>query len=167
MAISQPGVIDYIIFIEKNIHYSFDLIIGIGNRNIEMMTVLFSKFSCFSIFFLYTCTGSYDVQQCDVHSDLASILVECTFVINSTEPGIAVIQNEQGHTVATGVLDRLSGTNKGSVNITGLPTGDYRARVFDQLEDPLNNIAPAYEHDVLITIIAATASSPINTLSGM
>ena len=93
--------------------------------------------------------------------------MECTFAINSTEPGIAVIQNEQGHTVTTGILDRLSGTNKGSVNITGLPTGNYRARVFDQLEDPLNNIAPAYEHDVLITIIAATASSPVDTLSGM
>ena len=64
--------------------------------------------------------------------------MECTFAINSTEPGIAVIQNEQGHTVATGVLDRLSGTNEGSVNITGLPTGIYRARVFDQLEDPFN-----------------------------
>ena len=93
--------------------------------------------------------------------------MECTFAINSTEPGIAVIQNEQGDTVATRALDRLSGTNKGSVNITGLPAGDYRARVFDQLEDRLDNIAPAYEHDVLITIIATTASSPVDTLSGM
>ena len=97
-----------------------------------------------------------------MHTDLASILVECTFAINSIAAGVVVIQDEQGHTAAIRPLHRLS-DNKGSVNITGLPAGDYRVRVFD---DYLKNTSgPAYKHDTLITIIAATEPSPVNTLS--
>ena len=106
--------------------------------------------------------GSYDVQSCDVHTDLATILVECTFAINSIAAGVVVVQDEQGHTAAIRPLHRLN-DNKGSVYITGLPAGDYRVRVFD---DYLKNTSgPAYKHNTVLTIIAATDPSPVNTLS--
>ena len=116
------------------------------------------------LFHIHLHAGSYDVQSCDVHTDLATILVECKFVINSIAAGVVVILDEQGHTAAIRPLHRLS-DNKGSVDITGLPAGDYRVKVFD---DYLKNIsAPAYEHNTLLAIVlvAATDSSPVNTLS--
>ena len=79
-------------------------------------------------------TGSYNVQDCGVSSDqhTSSILVECTFVINSTAPGIVVIQDDQSQYTINKTLQRLlQDSDKGSVNITGLPAGEYSVRVYD------------------------------------
>ena len=86
-------------------------------------------------------TGSYNVQDCDVSSDqhTSSILVECTFAINSTAPGIVVIQDDQSQYTINKTLQRLlQDSDKGSVNITGLPAGEYSVRVYDKKEDFLN-----------------------------
>ena len=76
--------------------------------------------------------GSYNVQDCDVSTDHTSILVECTFAINSTAPGIVVIQDDQSQYTINKTLQRLQqDSDKGSVNITGLPAGEYSVRVYD------------------------------------
>ena len=87
-------------------------------------------------------SGTFDIQDCDVHTDNTSILVECTFAINSTAPGIVVIQDEQSQYTTNRTLHRLGGDSKGSVNITDLPAGEYNVSVFDQSEDT----KPAYVH---------------------
>ena len=87
-------------------------------------------------------TGSYNVQDCDVSSDqhTSSILVECTFAINSTAPGIVVIQDDQSQYTINKTLQRLlQDSDKRSVNITGLPAGEYSVRVYDWKEDLLKN----------------------------
>ena len=55
-------------------------------------------------------------------------LVECTFAINSTAPGIVVIQDDQNIDNTTLVRNG----DKGSVNITDLPAGKYNVRVYDR-----------------------------------
>ena len=63
---------------------------------LKMKTVLFSNCIVFCyINGVYLLKGSYEIQDCDVSSDqhTSSILVECTFAINSTAPGIVVIQD--------------------------------------------------------------------------
>ena len=80
--------------------------------------------------------GSYNVQDCNVSTDHTSILVECTFAINSTAPGIVVIQDDQSQYTINKTLQRLQqDSDKGSVNITGLPAGEYSVRVYDNMED--------------------------------
>ena len=37
-------------------------------------------------------------------------------------------------------------SDKGSVNITGLPAGEYSVRVYDSKIDFVNDMEPAYEH---------------------
>ena len=91
-------------------------------------------------------TGSYNVQDCDVSSDqhTSSILVECTFAINSTAPGIVVIQDDQSQYTINKTLQRLvQDSDKGSVNITGLPAGEYSVRVYDN--SPATDTSAAYQ----------------------
>ena len=98
-------------------------------------------------------TGSYNVQDCDVSSDqhTSSILVECAFAINSTAPGIVVIQDDQSQYTINKTLQRLlQDSDKGSVNITGLPAGEYSVRVYDN--SPATDSA-AYQHSQLIHIM--------------
>ena len=46
--------------------------------------------------------------------------------INSTAPGIVVIQDDQSQYTINKTLQRLQqDSDKGSVNITGLPAGEY------------------------------------------
>ena len=100
-------------------------------------------------------TGSYNVQDCDVSSDqhTSSILVECTFAINSTAPGIVVIQDDQSQYTINKTLQRLlQDGNKGSVNITGLPAGEYSVRVYDN-SPATNSTSAAYQHSQLIHIM--------------
>ena len=103
--------------------------------------------------FLNLCmsTGTFDVQHCDVHTDHTSyILVECTFAINSTAPGFVLIQDEHSQYTINTTLQRHEGdVSKGSVNITDLPTGEYRVTVYDEMEDYLNNMTLAYLHEIL------------------
>ena len=42
VAIAQPGVTNYTVYVEKDYRYACDIKIGVGDREIEMMTVLFS-----------------------------------------------------------------------------------------------------------------------------
>ena len=80
--------------------------------------------------------GTFDIQDCNVSTDHTSILVECTFAINSTAPGIVVIQDDQSQYTINKTLQRLQqDSDKGSVNITGLPAGEYSVRVYDNMED--------------------------------
>ena len=65
--------------------------------------------------------------------------MECTFAINSTAPGIVVIQDDQSQYTINKTLQRLQqDSDKGSANITGLPAGEYSVRVYDN-----NIISPA------------------------
>ena len=118
---------------------------------------------CISIYMLlYNASGTFDVQHCDVHTDHTSyILVECTFAINSTAPGFVLIQDEHSQYTINTTLQRHEGdVSKGSVNITDLPTGEYRVTVYDQMEDYSDNISPAYLLQVinLCTTITLTGS---------
>ena len=82
--------------------------------------------------------------------------MECTFAINSTAPGIVVIQDDQSQYTINKTLQRLQqDSDKGSVNITGLPAGEYSVRVYDNEEDYLKNKDEfAYEHSQLSNITA-------------
>ena len=108
--------------------------------------------------------GSYNVQDCDISTDhTSSILVECTFSINSTAPGIVVIQDDQSQYTINKTLQRLQqDSDKGSVNITGLPAGEYSVRVYDNMADQ-NDEDFAYEHSQILQIIVHTG--PIHVAS--
>ena len=115
-------------------------------------------------------TGSYNVQDCDVSSDqhTSSILVECTFAINSTAPGIVVIQDDQSQYTINKTLQRLlQDSDKGSVNITGLPAGEYSVRVYDN-SPATDSTSAAYQYYQLIHIIPVftTGSSISSNTSG-
>ena len=89
--------------------------------------------------------------------------MECTFAINSTSPGFILIQDE--HYCINTTLQRLvSDQCKGSVNITGLPAGEYSVTVFDNMEDYINN-NPAYVYPDLIHIVTLTNINPTTTTS--
>ena len=108
-------------------------------------------------------TGSYNVQDCDVSSDqhTSSILVECTFAINSTAPGIVVIQDDQSQYTINKTLQRLlQDSDKGSVNITGLPAGEYSVRVYDN-SPATDSTSAAYQHSQLIHIMELPKPSSI------
>ena len=99
-------------------------------------------------------TGSYNVQVCDVSSDqhTSSILVECTFAINSTAPGIVVIQDDQSQYTINKTLQRLlQDSDKGSVNITGLPAGEYSVRVYDN-SPATDSTSAAYQHSQIMEL---------------
>ena len=103
--------------------------------------------------------GSYNVQDCDVSTDHTSILVECTFAINSTAPGSVVIQDDRSQYTINKTLQRLQqDSDKGSVTITGLPAGEYSVRVYDNMEDKLYYYSPAYEHFPLLHVDPLLAS---------
>ena len=114
--------------------------------------------------------GSYNVQDCDVSTDhTSSILVECTFAINSTAPGIVVIQDDQSQYTINKTLQRLQqDSDKGSVTITGLPAGEYSVRVYDNnIISPATDTAAAaaaYEHFQLVNIIASRVSAQVNSV---
>ena len=109
--------------------------------------------------------GSYNVQDCNVSTDHTSILVECTFAINSTAPGIVVIQDDQSQYTINKTLQRLQqDSDKGSVNITGLPAGEYSVRVYDNMED-YDNEDFAYEHSQLLHIMSFTRPSLVSVSS--
>ena len=85
--------------------------------------------------------------------------MECTFAINSTAPGFVLIQDEHSQYTINTTLQRHEGdASKGSVNITDLPTGEYRVTVYDEMKDYMNNISPTYIHQTLLQIVL-----PINS----
>ena len=112
--------------------------------------------------------GSYNVQDCDVSTDHTSILVECPFAINSTAPGIVVIQDDQSQYTINKTLQRLQqDSDKGSVNITGLPAGEYSVRVYDNniISPATDTAAAAYEHSQLLHIVGLTGPSQLSVSS--
>ena len=112
-------------------------------------------------------TGSYNVQDCDVSSDqhTSSILVECTFAINSTAPGIVVIQDDQSQYTINKTLQRLlQDSDKGSVNITRLPAGEYSVRVYDN-SPATDSTSAAYQHSQLVHIMDLHQPSPTLSIS--
>ena len=112
-------------------------------------------------------SGSYNVQDCDVSSDqhTSSILVECTFAINSTAPGIVVIQDDQSQYTINKTLQRLlQDSDKGSVNITGLPAGEYSVRVYEN-SPATDSTSAAYQHSQLIHITDLHHPSPTLSIS--
>ena len=76
--------------------------------------------------------------------------MECTFAINSTAPGFVLIQDEHSQYTITKTLQRHHGgdVSKGSVNITDLPTGEYRVTVYDEMSSTVY----AYTHFELLRI---------------
>ena len=79
--------------------------------------------------------------------------MECTFAINSTAPGIVVIQDDQSQYTTNKTLQRLlQDSDKGSVNITGLPAGEYSVRVYDN-SPATDSTSAAYQHSQLIHIM--------------
>ena len=120
---------------------------------------------------LHACSGYH--AYCNVSSDqhTSSILVECTFAINSTAPGIVVIQDaaDQSQYTINKTLQRLlQDSDKGSVNITGLPAGEYSVRVYDN-SPATDGSSAAYQHSQLIHIMelpSPTQSSTVIVVSG-
>ena len=100
--------------------------------------------------------AAFDVQHCDVHTDHTSyILVECTFAINSTAPGFVLIQDEHSQYTINTTLQRHEGdVSKGSVNITDLPTGEYRVTVYDAMEESSWEDMVAYKSSESLQISA-------------
>ena len=88
--------------------------------------------------------------------------MECTYSINSPVRGVAALVHVNQNTRIKQLKE--SGFKKGSVNFTDLSTGEYLVRVYNQYEEFLFNMGPAYVHDGLITIVPATVPSQ-NTLS--
>ena len=87
--------------IERKQHYTATLSL-VGNEGIvQELLLTFSEFVFVLHALLFWCDkhnkGTFAVQDCDLSSDqhTSSILVECTFAINSTAPGIVVIQDDQ------------------------------------------------------------------------
>ena len=69
--------------------------------------------------------------------------MECTFSINSTAPGFVLIQDEHNQYTINTTLQQYE-HNKGSVNITDLPAGEYNVAVYDEMEDYLHKNSPAF-----------------------
>ena len=78
-----------------------------------------------------------------------------------------MIQDDQSQYTINKTLQRLQqNSDKGSVNITGLPAGEYSVRVYDNNISPATDTAAAaYEHFQLIHIIAFTGPRSVNVLS--
>ena len=86
------------------------------------------------------------------------------FFINSTATGLAAVENDEETFNLT--LDKLPDrSDKGSVNITGLPAGEYSVRVYDSKIDFANDMEPAYEHFETLHILAFTDESSVTVLS--
>ena len=78
-----------------------------------------------------------------------------------------MIQDDQSQYTINKTLQRLQqDSDKGSVNITGLPAGEYSVRVYDNMEDYLNNIInPAYEYVEPLKITAFTVPNSVSVFS--
>ena len=71
--------------------------------------------------------------------------------MNSTAlSGIAVIKGGHDQPIKEKELNIKHGNNMKSVNITDLPTGNYKASVYDSIEDN----QPAYQHPEFLNIVA-------------
>ena len=78
-------------------------------------------------------------------------MVECRFAVNSTAlSGIVVIKDEYDEQIKEKEVNIKLGNNMKSVNITDLPTGNYKASIYDSIKDD----QPAYRHPEFLKIVA-------------
>ena len=103
-------------------------------------------------------SGTFDVQHCDVHTDNTSIFVECIFATNSIALGFVLVRDEHNQYTINRPLQRHENDNKGSVNITDLPAGEYSVTVYDEMELYVLK-KPAFQLDKLLKIFPS--STPI------
>ena len=76
-----------------------------------------------------------------------------------------MIQDDQSQYTINKTLQRLQqDSDKGSVNITGLPAGEYSVRVYDNMED-YDDEDFAYEHSQLLHIMGLNHPSTVSTAS--
>ena len=175
LVIMSSGDIVYSITtgIERKQHYTATISL-VGNEGIvQELPLTFSELVlCYFTIIFDDDThdkGTFAVQDCDVSSDqhTSSILVECTFAINSTAPGIVVIQDDQSQYTINKTLQRLlQDSDKGSVNITGLPAGEYSVRVYDN-SPATDNTSAAYQHSQLIHIMGLPSPYPSSIMSSI
>ena len=150
----------YTILVQIGHHYVCDIMIVVENDiEVVMMSVAFSKFNCALILYLFCAyTGSFNIQSCAIFTVNTTLLVKCTFFINSTATGFVVVDNELSQEEAFN-RTLLNYGGKGSVNIVGLPAGEYSVRVYDDKTDFVNGKSPAYEHFQSIHILVFTSPS--------
>ena len=86
------------------------------------------------------------------------------FFINSTATGLAVVGNDE-ETFNMTLLKLPDDSDKGSVNITGLPAGEYSVRVYDSMIDFANGMEPAYEHSETFHILSSLPTAASRTIS--
>ena len=74
-----------------------------------------------------------------------------------------MIQDDQSQYTINKTLQRLvQDSDKGSVNITGLPAGEYSVRVYDN--SPATDTSAAYQHSQLIHIMELHQPSPTTSM---
>ena len=89
-----------------------------------------------------------------------------------------MIQDDQSQYTINKTLQRLQqGSDKGSVNITGLPAGEYSVRVYDNniISPATDTAAAAYDHSQSLHImrphpsltLSASAAVVVVTLTGI
>ena len=140
------------------------MIVVENDFKIAVMSVTFSKFNSALILYLFCAyTGSFNIQSCAISTVNTTLVVKCTFFINSTATGFVVVDNEQSQEAFNRTLLNYGG--KGSVNISDLPAGEYSVRVYDDKTDFVNGKSPAYEHFQSIHILAFTSPSLETVLS--
>ena len=140
------------------------MIVFENDFKIAVMSVPFSKLTSALILYLFCAyTGSFNIQSCAISTANTTLLVKCTFFMNSTATGFVVVDNEQSQKAFNRTL--LNDSDKGSVNFTGLPAGEYSVRVYDDKLDFVNGKSPAYEHFQSIHILAFTSPSLETVLS--
>ena len=87
--------------------------------------------------------------------------------IQQHHAGIVVIQDDQSLYTINKTLQRLlQDSDKGSVNITGLPAGEYSVRVYDN-SPATDSTSAAYQHSQLIHIIELHQPSPTVSISAV
>ena len=174
LVIMSSGDIVYSITtgIERKQHYTATISLTGNEGIVQELPLTFSELVlCYDTIIVFDDDnhdkGTFAVQDCEVSSDqhTSSILVECTFSINSTAPGIVVIQDDQSQYTTNKTLQRLlQDSDKGSVNITGLPAGEYSVRVYDN-SPATDSTSVAYQHSHLIHIMKLPSASSMNVLS--
>ena len=74
-----------------------------------------------------------------------------------------MIQDDQSQYTINKTLQRLvQDSDKGSVNITGLPAGEYSVRVYDN--SPATDTSAAYQHSQLLIL---TQPSALNSVASI
>ena len=147
--IAETGFKEYTAYVKIGYQCLSDvMILDANDLEVEIMTISFSTLIAISSHYyhlIFPYTGSFNIQSCFVSTDNTNLLVKCMLFINSTTTGLAVVEN--GEETFNRTLHKLSDdSDKASVNITGLPAGEYSVRVYDSKIDFINDKEPAYEH---------------------